>query len=213
MRRWEDWERSRLRKLKREERRRKDLDRSFPGGYTGDIADDHLYADTRSQYGSDTHSIYSEDDQWGMQIGAYNEHAAAYPPPPVALHMPDALEEAETIGAHDLEAMLEMGFDDPPSRASPASPRRELPRTKYQLSDSPQQSRPAQSGNGYLPLARAVSPNMSSPSLDHLPETRPMAGSSAVSPEHRTHTKRRSGGRSRPQNDQYGPLGPLDPSS
>jgi chitin synthase len=90
MRRWEDWERSRLRKLKRDDRRRKDMDRSFPQGYpsqNGELAvprfrDTYSQADT-----SETTSLASSDeDTWGPQIGGYNEHSTAYPPPPIGLN-------------------------------------------------------------------------------------------------------------------------------
>ncbi|KAE8227976.1 hypothetical protein CF326_g7108 [Tilletia indica] len=40
LRRWEDWERSRLRKLKREEKRRKDLEKQFGAGFYNDGDDD-----------------------------------------------------------------------------------------------------------------------------------------------------------------------------
>jgi len=126
MRRWEDWERSRLRKIKREERRRKEFERLHPNGFATDT--DMLRAEIRSQYdGSDTLSLASsDDDQWGSQIGGYNEHNAQYPPPPVGLLVPDhALNSAKTLDGAELEAMLEHGFDDRPP-----------PLPRYQLSDS-----------------------------------------------------------------------------
>ncbi|CAE6508857.1 unnamed protein product [Rhizoctonia solani] len=84
LRRWEDWERSRLRKLKREEKRRREMERTY-ANYPGNT----LRADSNTDYydgGSDTVSVVSsEDDQWGHQIGGYNEASSAYPPPPNTL--------------------------------------------------------------------------------------------------------------------------------
>jgi chitin synthase len=225
LRRWEDWERSRLRKLKREERRRREMDRAHPAGYYGD---GHMLdargPDTYSQYdGSDTFSVNSsEDDQWGGEIGAYNENNTIYPPPPVGLHMPhETLQSAATLGTADLEAMLETGFDDRPTPEpdtnyqSVRTPQGGGFTPRYQLSDSTPQR-----GNGYTPLERATSPgaqpflpNVISP----LSPTTPLPPANGVSSalggngDWKTHMKKRSGGRSRPSKDEYGPLGPLDP--
>lgn len=188
MRRWEDWERSRLRKLKREEKRRRDMERNHPGGFfTGD--GEFLAApDTRSQYdGSDSFSVASsDDDHWGTQIGGYNEHSTAFPPPPAAL-MPQGYESAATLGGAELEAMLESGFDDGEKRTPPNSTY--VPR--YQLSDGSTAQLPNMTGNGYSPLARASSPGPN-----------PM---SPISPQQTQHGAR--------PNERYGPLGPLDPSA
>jgi len=221
LRRWEDWERSRLRKLKREERRRREMDRAHPSGYYGD---GHLLGargpDTHSQYdGSDTFSVNSsEDDQWGPEIGGYNENNASYPPPPVALHMQqEALQSAETLGTADLEAMLEMGFDDrpEPDYHSVRTPQGGTFTPRYQLSDSAPQR-----GNGYAPLERVTSPggvppspNIISPlsSNTSLPSMNGVSSAVGSNGDWKTHMKKRSGGRSRPSKEQYGPLGPLDP--
>ncbi|CAL1707963.1 unnamed protein product [Somion occarium] len=192
LRRWEDWERSRLRKIKREERRLRELAR-LQGNYQG--ANSDLLTprhDVNSQYdGSDTYSVTSsEDDHWGAQIGGYNENSTQYPPPPVGLQ-PNAFESAETVAATDLEAMLEVGFDD---RPSPTTARMPMETPRYQLSDS----RP---GNGYTPLTRAGSPGVSPVTPDGM--------SSAL--QQKGHAKKRSGGRSSAR--EYGPLGPLDPGT
>lgn len=193
LRRWEDWERSRLRKMKRQDRRRKEMERMHPGGYDSGDAMLAPSSTRTSQYdGSDTMSLASssEDDQWGAQIGGYNENSAAYPPPPVGLYVADQLAasaEGKTVGANDLEAMLEQGFDDPPSarsqpmRAAPGAPR-------FQLSD------------GYAPVAHASSP------------TTPASGAQYST----SHARRRSGGRGNgngAEPGRYGPLGPLDPGA
>jgi chitin synthase len=86
LRRWEDWERSRLRKLRREERRRKDMERhlgnvgfygedgsgSSDGGHKGASQGLQPWAmDRRGGTGdSDTGSMWSSDeDVWGGEIG------------------------------------------------------------------------------------------------------------------------------------------------
>ncbi|EAU91365.2 chitin synthase 1 [Coprinopsis cinerea okayama7 len=209
MRRWEDWERSRLRKIKREERRRRDLERSHPGGlFTGGERGEYLVApDTRSQYGdsSDTFSVNSsDDDHWGSQIGGYNENNAQFPPPPVALFTPhkNELDSAKTVDASELEAMLESGFDDRPT--PPASVMR------YQLSDGTSPIPPAGGGNGYVPLNRAGSPGQPQTPSALSPTTPAMTlpnDSSNWSPP------RGPPGRGPPQQQRYGPLGPLDPST
>lgn len=156
------------------------------GNYTG--ANSDLLTPRTSQYdGSDTYSVTSsEDDHWGAQIGGYNEMSTAYPPPPLGLmSQPNA--SAETIAASDLEAMLEVGFDDRPKN------RQNTDVSRYQLSDT------GARGNGYTPLTRSSSPGPS-------PTT---AVSSALAGDYKTHAKKRSGGRSGTR--EYGPLGPLDP--
>jgi chitin synthase len=92
LRRWEDWEKSRLRKLKREEKRRRDFERQFGATYggtsTGDggSSDGHGYSNSdsgrlvappafgngignglgrgraRSEYESDAGSVFSGDE-------------------------------------------------------------------------------------------------------------------------------------------------------
>ncbi|KAL6308162.1 glycosyltransferase family 2 protein [Sparassis latifolia] len=207
MRRWEDWERSRLRKLRREERRRRELERMHSNYITanGDLTPG---SEIHSQYdGSDTYSVTSsDDDHWGAQIGGYNE--ANGPPPPVGL-VPFGFESKESVAGADLEAMLEAGFDDGSSSTStpPRTPR-DAPR--YQLSDRP----PPLNGNGYTPLSRSTSPGipLHEPLLSPISPNRPtQAMSTAVGGDYKTHAKKRSGGRPGPH--EYGPLGPLDPGS
>lgn len=190
LRRWEDWERSRLRKLRRDERRRRDFERSHPAGYIAGNDDLLGVRDARSQYdGSDGYSIASsEDDHWGGQIGGYNENSTQYPPPPVGLIMiPDTLDTAKTVDASELEAMLESGFDDrgrSPNTAPAYTPR-------FQLSDNNSSTQLATGHNGYAPLTRTASPTNT--------PTSPSFGASRAGP---------GGARER-----YGPLGPLDPAT
>lgn len=183
MRRWEDWERSRLRKLKREERRRREMERMHPTGYYSE--NDMLSVrgfDSRSQSdGSDAYSMTSsEDDHWGTQIGGYNENNTKYPPPPLTLHPAhaDQLSGGEVLGNAELEAMLDVGYNDRKSPASSVSTRR------YQLADH---STTQLVNHDYSPLSRSTSPTLNT----------------ALSPT--TPTVNMSGGES------YGPLGPLGP--
>jgi chitin synthase len=229
LRRWEDWERSRLRKTRREEKRRREMARAFPNGYQGS---EYLHAtgDTQSQYdGSDTVSmVSSEEDHWGGQIGTYNENSSQYPPPPPGLLLPhqEMITTAKTVGKDELAAMLESGFDDRPTHDMNASmtalsstshlldPNGAPAGTaRYQLSDAP----PPPRFNAYAPAPRQGSPARTPPRHVVSP-TSPMVPvngtSSAVSGEWRTHAKKRSGGRAEEEGGGgYGPLGPLDPGS
>ena len=202
LRRWEDWERSRLRKTKRDERRRREFERAHPSGY---IVGDQEYLGVRSEVhssyeGSDTVSVTSSEDHWGPQIGEYNENNAQYPPPPPALHSlsPHAIESAKTIDDRDLEAMLESGWDPSPNASSdnlhPAQPGLQLPSGRRM------------GGPSYSPVGHYPSHTTSPISPD-----RPAQGASSAighGQDWKTHMKRRSGG----QRDDYGPLGPLDPA-
>lgn len=204
MRRWEDWERSRLRKLKREERRRKDFERSHPSGYVageGELLSVRAF-DARSQYdGSDTISVASsEDDHWGPQIGGYNENHTQYPPPPVGLLLPrDQLQTAKTVGGAELEAMLEMGFDE--RRTPPTS----TYAPRYQLQDGSTTQLANVNGDGYAPLSRSISPGLGAPPSNVLSPTSPTINMSGEPP------RGAPGGRNGP-GERYGPLGPLDPA-
>lgn len=174
------------------------------GAYIGSNGELAARSEVYSQYdGSDTVSVASsDDDHWGAQIGGYNENSTQYPPPPIGL-VPHALESAETVDASDLEAMLEVGFDDRPSPG----------RSRGTHYPPPPDGR----GNGYAPISRVTSPGLTPQTAGGpLSPITPMTGdpgavTSAVSGEWRTHAKKRSGGRS--GKHEYGPLGPLDPGS
>ncbi|KAF5326191.1 hypothetical protein D9611_000171 [Ephemerocybe angulata] len=208
LRRWEDWERSRLRKIKRDERRRKDLERSYPSGFFNGERD-YLHApDTRSQYdGSDAFSMASsDDDHWGAQIGGYNENNAQYPPPPVALFLPagDQLSTAKTLGGDELEAMLEQGFDDRPTPPPSAT----MPR--YQLADASTTQLPMMNtNNGYSPLSRSGSPGVTS-QRNVLSPTTPSVPLNGEDQDPRNWSPPRGQPTGR---ERYGPLGPLDPTA
>ncbi|KAJ9475603.1 putative Chitin synthase 3 (putative) [Pseudozyma hubeiensis] len=121
LRRWEDWERSRLRKKKREEKRRRDLERQFGSGFHNDAGSDgdpdRKEAGTPlSRRGSDsfsdtvTMSDFDADDKWGNQIGGYDETL----PPPVQIvrHSVWVGDQEVIIDTEDMEKMLETGWDD-----------------------------------------------------------------------------------------------------
>jgi len=96
LRRWEDWERSRLRKLKRDEKRMRDMNRTFSASqqqvYRPSIIDPRF----SGRWDAETSSLATsgEDDRYGMQIGQYNEDAASHVPPPLGLY---SVEEASSV--------------------------------------------------------------------------------------------------------------------
>ncbi|KDQ57735.1 glycosyltransferase family 2 protein [Jaapia argillacea MUCL 33604] len=213
LRRWEDWERSRLRKLKREERRRREFERNHPSGFTtgdGDLLTARY--EVRSQYeGSDSASIASsDDDHWGTQIGGYNENHAQYPPPPVGLFVPEQASRSTSslVDGAELEAMLDQGFQERPSQDSRygSASRAPTDTPRFHLTEAQPQR------GGYTPLSRSGAPGVTSPTYEHSPVSpvRPTNGaSSGVGGDWQTHVKKRSGGRPA----DYGPLGPLDPGT
>jgi chitin synthase len=160
--------------------------------------------------GSDTHSIASsEEDQWGMQIGGYNELHPSFPPPPVALLIPneDRLIGAKTLGGQELEAILESGFDDMPEIPGPTA----AYASRHRSNDSTVQ--PMNSNVGYAPLAMGSRNRPGGDGYGAVPilsdigsPTSPNSGASSGFAPEWTHAKRRSGGK-----EIYGPLGPLDP--
>ena len=198
LRRWEDWERSRLRKLKREERRRKDMERLHPGGF---VTSENDLLSVRggggSQYeGSDAYSVASsDDDHWGHQVGGYNEGSVQYPPPPVGLYDIAAAGDGGLVGSAQLEAMLDAGFDEESPSHSPApTPMSSGFAARYQLSDNPSQQHlvghGAMSHSGSLERSQTPSTSSFSPIPQHHQDI----------PNYHQ----------RPRED-YGPLGPLDP--
>ena len=216
LRRWEDWERSRLKKIRRDEKRQRDLARNYPGGYYDPNGGELLRprVDDASNEQSDTYSMISsgtEDDQWGTQIGAYNENNTAYPPPPATLLIPqpELLQRAQTVGKEELEAMLDQGFVD---RTAPGQPRQapKIPVTRYQLSETHAPvARPQFDGFGPLspdlipPHSRAISPISPATSTHGL--------TSALGSDYKTHVKKRSN--SGAGDEDWGPLGPLGANS
>ncbi|KZV61764.1 glycosyltransferase family 2 protein [Peniophora sp. CONT] len=189
LRRWEDWERSRLRKQKREERRRREFARQHGAFTTGN--GDHLAPNgyTESTYeGSDRASVASSDDQWGDNVGNYDERGSQFPPPPPGLHAlangNNPYGAGKTIDANDLEAMLDAGWDDQPSPGASTDA----------LHAAPSHNVPPTPDTATTPRGRGGPGGMTS---------------ALEEPGWRGHAKKRSGGGTR----DYGPLGPLDPGS
>ena len=228
-RRWEDWERSRLRKLRREERRRREVERAFPQGFPSD-PNNMLYVrkDILSQYdGSDTLSVASsDDDAWGVQIGGYNENSPQYPPPPTGVLMPkdELLATADTVDANEMEAMLQSGFGPDSARPSQDNIRNASSTNLLSQSNSAHGLPTFQPADGssrfnntYAPLSRQDGPLSPPPNRHVMSPVSPFVPSngtsSAVGAMHtQTHARKRSAGRGGDMNE-YGPLGPLDPGT
>lgn len=113
LRRWEDWERSRLKKEKRVEKRRKDLEAHFGDKFWNDQPhqdpQSHLIPQP-SRRESDSFSDSTQEDVWGAQIGVYEE---ARPPPTRIVRHTMVIENHDVLGAGELEAMLQKeGWED-----------------------------------------------------------------------------------------------------
>jgi len=157
LRRWEDWERSRLRKFKREEKRKRDFERQFGSRAvhapsTRDGGSTYAESETASSYGGD------DTDRWGSHLGTYNEFSALPAvPPPVGLFSVDEEEaDAEIFEQQDLDIVLDQGWEESPPQSrggygsgystpseqqhgfpSSTTPRPQLPPKLYSLSDAP----------------------------------------------------------------------------
>ncbi|GAA5863628.1 hypothetical protein JCM3774_001196, partial [Rhodotorula dairenensis] len=118
LRRWEDWEKSRLRKVRREEKRKREFERQFGSRQVHSRSSLSTFADseTASSYGG------PDEDRWGAQIGAYNEDATSLNlPPPVGLYAVEELEDDDgTLNQHDLVNVLDGGWDDASPLQSPS---------------------------------------------------------------------------------------------
>jgi len=225
LRRWEDWERSRLKKIKREERRRRELARNYPGGFhENGLRATHDEIMPSFYEGSDTTSIASsaDEDKWGAQIGTYNEHHTSFPPPPQTLLAPktEVIQNAQTVGLDELEAMLDQGFDTRPSPTSgsmenlnpignrlPSSGQKNHPR--FQLAEP--HPRPPE-GYGPIPTTLSDSSVHSHGPRENWPVSNaPSQGISSALGHEARHVRKRSNGEA-PTTTGYGPLGPLGTS-
>lgn len=221
MRRWEDWERSRLRKLRRDDKRKRELERSFPaaGGFL--TARNHSMA--MSDWNDDSISIAtSEEDQWGTQIGAYNENESQWAPPPVTLLLPHqgVIRSAETLGGEELDAMLEQGFEVPPrpsvgTSSVPSSPRRGPSGLRYPPNEGPtMMSSSAVTIPGY-PLSRPDAVGSPANHMGRSPLSPPGTpyGSNSASPSWQEQERSSQEGMIGAMSPvEWGPLGPLDPA-
>ncbi|GAA5897239.1 uncharacterized protein JCM6883_006628 [Sporobolomyces salmoneus] len=117
LRRWEDWERSRLRKFKREEKRKREFEHQFgsravhAAPSTRDGLSTYAESETASSYGGG-------DDQWGAHLGNYHEESGNFRPPPPGLFAVDEMsEDAETLDQHDLDIVLDQGWEESPPQS------------------------------------------------------------------------------------------------
>jgi chitin synthase len=216
LRRWDDWERSRLRKLRREEKRRRQMEKMHGRGFYGE--DGTLPTPDRGfarDYDSDCGSVVSsEEDMWGGDIGGYDENNPAYPPPPqtITADQPRSSYGGPVLGLNDMAALLDQGFEEP----APAQtrPDRNAPSPLYRGYQAAQTRSPTGSGSGksspigYVPEQYAA-----------LTRNSPVMGAQSTAIESNSHagshTRQRSTGGVQnlpgsPDGGNYGPLGPLD---
>jgi chitin synthase len=241
MRRWEDWERSRIRKLKREAQRKRDLDRNYPGGLRPGPRGPEQYSMAFSEFDGDNSSLApSEDDRWGAQVGGYNENSSQWAPPPATLMGPNMaiLEGAETLGGAELEAMLDRGFDHRENRDSSTTMSSTGPfldarhQSRFQLSDQGVIMPPSNRFDAYAPVSsRTPSPGPQMTNYPDIGSPRSPTGGASPAIDFQGHVKKRSnGGRLRNDSEEilrhtpgtspttslsqeWGPLGPLDPAT
>lgn len=118
LRRWQDWELSRLKRIRREEKRRKDLEKQFGAGFYNDQTEvvnldqsglqrPPFYdnSDTISDTGTN-----EDEDLWGPHIGSFNEEA----PPPLAIVRHSVWVDGQEVIVEqdDMEKMLSQGWED-----------------------------------------------------------------------------------------------------
>lgn len=144
LRRWEDWERSRLKRQAREEKRRREMEKQFGGGFYNDIDSQgqHLHPapalpnHIKGRRGSDSFSDIAsseggDEDVWGHHIGAFNEEA----PPPLKIQRHSVWIDGQEVVVEqdDMEKILNQGWNDdkdgmnrsgPPLRPSASLARR-----------------------------------------------------------------------------------------
>lgn len=125
LRRWQDWERSRLKRQAREEKRRNEMEKQFGAGFYNDQHRDDVLENghppyppprgvTALQRESDSYSEFSgsndDEDVWGPHIGSFNEEA---PPPLTITRHSIWVDGQETIvEPDDMEKMLSQGWAD-----------------------------------------------------------------------------------------------------
>ena len=179
-----------------------------------------------SDWNDDNISIAtSEEDQWGTQIGAYNENESQWAPPPVTLLLPHqgVIRSAETLGGQELEAMLEQGFEMPPrpsfgTSSVPSSPRRAPSGLRYPPNEGPTMMSPSPVTIPGYPLSRPGAGDSSANLMSRGPLSPPGTpyGSNSTS----SSWKERNGMERSSQEGmmgamspvEWGPLGPLDPA-
>ncbi|PWN44567.1 hypothetical protein IE81DRAFT_10828 [Ceraceosorus guamensis] len=124
LRRWEDWERSRLKRTAREEKRRREMEKQFGRGFHNDqyLGEPRPDSDSFSDHAS---SADPDEDQWGLHISAFDEHA----PPPLAIVRHSIWVDGREVilDGSEMEKMLEQGWSDdfasgPPADKGPLAP-------------------------------------------------------------------------------------------
>ncbi|WFC99083.1 chitin synthase [Malassezia yamatoensis] len=130
---WEDWERSRVRKLQRDERRRAELQNQFGSGFYNDSQDSQTITDAsrpprvepalRRADRSDAtiDSTDRDDDRWGDQIGAYDENQL--PPELLRSNRPMSMVQnnrmSSMVSENDMEDLLQSGWAEQPDHLRP----------------------------------------------------------------------------------------------
>ena len=114
MRRWNEWERSRVRKLERDERRRRDMEERYGTGFYNDepeMAINPAVARVRDAelVLSPALSAADSDDAWGDQIGTYDETEA---PPQLGGYVPESRRNTSMFSPDQLDEMLNRGWDE-----------------------------------------------------------------------------------------------------
>lgn len=111
-RRWDDWERSRLRKARRDQKRKKEFERAF-GTQQHYPTESGRNSARNSAWDAETASLATsgEDDRYGYQIGQYHEDAASHVPPPVGLYATDDASSV-TMKSDQMVAMLEEEWNE-----------------------------------------------------------------------------------------------------
>ncbi|PKI84541.1 hypothetical protein MVES_001826 [Malassezia vespertilionis] len=140
MRKWTDWEHSRIRKLKRDERRRMEMEQQFGNQFYNDSARDPngyplppLLMHPAIEANSDEVSIRTtdtDDDRWGDQVGDYDENQA--PPELLSSTRPMSsymTQDSSIFNENDLEDILQDGWGDDvnPLRAPSKGPFLSIP--------------------------------------------------------------------------------------
>lgn len=130
LRRWEDWERSRLKRQAREEKRRKEMERQFGNGFYNDTDDvleqtampgdrmikrphfpqQHLGPSDDGDSISNFSGSHEDEDLWGPHIGAFNEEA----PPPLAIVRHSIWMDGQEVLVEqdDMDKMLAQGWSE-----------------------------------------------------------------------------------------------------
>ncbi|WFD35809.1 chitin synthase [Malassezia cuniculi] len=117
MRRWNEWELSRLRKIERDERRRRDLEERYGAGFYNDMPDTAVNSTVARLRDEDRMlspipSVTDSEDAWGDQIGTYDE--TEEPPELIGAAIPESGRNTSMLSPDELDAMLDRGWGEDP---------------------------------------------------------------------------------------------------